>query len=221
MKKLMVVLTVPAVPLILVPAASAQIYVKNGGKLGIGDFETTNPLQPLHLKKAGAPVTFYFEETVAGNIWSFKIASTGKFSIAKIGSGNPAELILASVGTNGKVLDINGRIEATSFDVASSRELKEGFVPVSPSDVLAKVAEMPISRWNYTDDKSDTAFIGPMAEDFHAAFQTASDANISLTDVSGVALAAIQGLHQQAQEKDQLINELMSRIEKLEQQLAQ
>ena len=110
--------------------------------------------------------------------------------------------------------------EATSFDIAFSREFKEGFEAVSPSDVLAKVAEMPISRWQYKDVPGATTYIGPMAEDFHAAFETGSDQSISLTDASGVALAAIQGLHRQAQEKDQLINELMSRLEKLEQQLA-
>ena len=59
-----------------------------------------------------------------------------------------------------------------------------------------------------------------MAEDFQAAFETSTDQSISLTDASGVALAAIQGLHQQVQEKDALIAELLSRVEKLEQRLA-
>ena len=59
-----------------------------------------------------------------------------------------------------------------------------------------------------------------MAEDFYAAFETGTgDRSISLTDASGIALAAIQGLHQQARQKDQLIADLLSRIEKLEQRI--
>ena len=215
MKRLIAIAAVAA--LAMAPAATAQLYVKNGGLVGIGDFETTNPLQPLHVKAPGNPV-FKFQSTTTLADWNFKINANGDFSISKVGTAG-AELILFAVGS-AKVLDINGPIEATSFDVASSREFKTGFQPLDPAATLAKVAELPISRWTYKDDPSATPHIGPMAEDFQAAFETSTDQSISLTDASGVALAAIQGLHQQVQEKDALIAELLSRVEKLEQRLA-
>jgi hypothetical protein len=45
--------------------------------------------------------------------------------------------------------------------------------------------------------------IGPMAQDFHAAFKVgADDKHISTIDEGGVALAAIQGLYQELEAKD-------------------
>jgi len=201
MKKLIAICSVVALALVLLPAASAQIYVKNGGNLGIGDyFETNDPTQPLHVAVPGNPV-FKFQSTTTLAQFNFKINANGDFSISKVGSAG-AELILFEVG-DPKVLDINGAIEATSFDMPSSRAFKKGFEPVSPSEALAKVAEMPITRWQYKDDPRDTTHIGPMAEDFQAAFDTGTgDKSISLTDASGVAFAAIQGLHEVVRERE-------------------
>jgi peptidoglycan hydrolase CwlO-like protein len=64
-----------------------------------------------------------------------------------------------------------------------------------------------------------------MAQDFYAAFGTgADDKHIAVVDESGVALAAIQGLNQKVEEqsaqmkaKDAEIQELKTRLEKLEQ----
>ncbi len=217
MKKTIAIATLAALGLILLPAAaSAQLYVKNGGNAGIGDFETTNPIQPLHIKKPGQ-VTFQFESTTLSSKFNFKIDSLGRFALSKVGT--PAEMIINAVGSPW-VLKVGGPIEATAFNIASSRTFKEGFEALSPADVLDKVSEMPISRWRYKDDPRATTHIGPMAEDFYAAFETGTgDQSISLTDASGVALAAIQGLHEQSRQKDQLIADLLSRIEKLEQRL--
>jgi len=45
--------------------------------------------------------------------------------------------------------------------------------------------------------------MGPMAQDFSAAFGLGEDPmGISTIDADGVALAAIQGLHQMLQQKD-------------------
>ncbi len=54
---------------------------------------------------------------------------------------------------------------------------------------------LPIERWSY---KAETArHVGPMAQDFAAAFGLgADDRHIFPLDAGGVALAAIQGLHE-------------------------
>src|SRR5208283_3394063 len=70
-------------------------------------------------------------------------------------------------------LDNNGNWTATSFTGVlfngSDRNTKENFSTISPCEVLDKVDALPIGRWNYKVDKS-SEHIGPMAQDFHAAF---------------------------------------------------
>jgi hypothetical protein len=59
--------------------------------------------------------------------------------------------------------------------------------------------------------------MGPMAQDFHAAFGLGNnDKTIGTLDAAGVAFAAIQGLHEVVQEKDAEISSLRARIEALE-----
>jgi len=51
--------------------------------------------------------------------------------------------------------------------------------------------------------------IGPMAQDVQAGFQlSADDKHVSVVDEGSVALAAIQGLNQKPDEKDQRIQDL-------------
>ena len=86
---------------------------------------------------------------------------------------------------------------ARAFHVASDRNLKANFKRVDVAKVLEQVARLPISHWNYKDDAPSVAHIGPMAQDFHAAFglNGADNKRISAVDAQGVALAAIQGLN--------------------------
>jgi hypothetical protein len=64
----------------------------------------------------------------------------------------------------------------------------------------AKVAALPITLWNFKTD-AGTRHIGPMAQDFHSAFNVGTDdKHIATVDEEGVALAAIQGLNQKVEE---------------------
>jgi hypothetical protein len=94
----------------------------------------------------------------------------------------------------------HGRVPKFSRDIPisgppqSDRNAKEAFAPVDPRAVLTAVLTLPIERWSY---KGETVrHLGPMAQDFTAAFGLgADDRHIFPLDASGVALAAIQGLH--------------------------
>jgi hypothetical protein len=80
---------------------------------------------------------------------------------------------------------------------ASSRTLKTGFVPVSPVQILEKVAALPLSTWQYKAEPG-VRHIGPVAEDFHRAFRVGENSrSIGTVDADGVALAAVQGLYRQ------------------------
>ena len=90
-----------------------------------------------------------------------------------------------------------GALTLTSSSVdgtPSDRTLKERFQPVDAGAALAAVAGLPIERWSYKGEP--VRHLGPMAQDFAAAFGLgADDRHIFPLDAAGVALAAIQGLH--------------------------
>jgi hypothetical protein len=78
----------------------------------------------------------------------------------------------------------------------SDRNIKANFEPVRGEDVLDRLAAIPITRWNYKSDGPAVKHVGPMAQDFRAAFGLGStDKAISVVDASGIALAAIQSLN--------------------------
>jgi len=112
-------------------------------------------------------------------------------------------------------LHVAGTVTATAFNPPSDRNLKENFAPVRPRDVLEKVAALPITRWNFQGDRT-TPHLGPMAQDFHAAFGLGTDdKHIATVDADGVALAAIQGLNQRLEEKDAEIQQLKQSLAEL------
>ena len=103
-----------------------------------------------------------------------------------------------------------------TFNNFSDRNAKQDFAPVSPSQILDKVAQLPVSEWSYKVDAA-TRHIGPVAQDFYSVFNIGTDdKHIAPIDEGGVALAAIQGLNQKVNEKDAEIQELKQRLEALE-----
>jgi hypothetical protein len=113
------------------------------------------------------------------------------------------------IGNGQSATYLSGKVYGTSFNSTSDRNAKEDFAAVNPQQVLAKVATLPVTEWNYKTDKG-VEHIGPMAQDFHSAFglNGGDDKHISVVDEGGVALAAIQGLNQKV---DELKTELTRR----------
>jgi hypothetical protein len=95
----------------------------------------------------------------------------------------------------------------------SSRALKEGFATVDPLEVLRKVAALSITTWTYKGS-AEGAHMGPVAEDFKAAFGLAGDGRtIGTVDADGVALAAIQGLNQKLEAENAALRARLEAIE--------
>jgi hypothetical protein len=118
-------------------------------------------------------------------------------------------------------MNVGGNVNAASFSTTSDRNLKEKFAPIDNQEILKRVASLPISRWNFKTDAA-TRHIGPMAQDFYAAFNVGmDDRHIATVDEDGVALAAIQGLNEKLKEegaqKDAQIKALEKRLSDLEQ----
>ena len=67
---------------------------------------------------------------------------------------------------------------------------------VDPRDIRDRVAALPVQQWNHEIEGPDVSRIGPVAQDFYAAFGTGTDdKHLAALDSAGVALAAIQGLN--------------------------
>ena len=100
-----------------------------------------------------------------------------------------------------------------------------GPAAVRAGEVLEKVAALPLSTWNYKSQDRGIRHIGPMAQDFKAAFNLGeTDTGINSIDADGVALAAIQGLNQKVEEKERRLAELeqkQTEIDELKRQNAE
>jgi hypothetical protein len=80
---------------------------------------------------------------------------------------------------------------------SSDRNQKSNILPVNPLDVLNQLSLVPIYTWNYEAEDAAYLHMGPMAQDFFAAFDLGySDTTITTIDADGVALAGIKALHQ-------------------------
>jgi hypothetical protein len=122
-------------------------------------------------------------------------------------------------GLNGQGCSLNPG--TAGWQCSSDRNLKNHIRPVEPRSVLERVATMPISQWSMKADTGGHNHIGPMAQDFYAAFGLGdSDKYIAQGDAQGVALASIKGLYQLLQEKDEESRRLQKRLEALEERLS-
>jgi trimeric autotransporter adhesin len=166
---------------------------------------------------------FYYDAFGDGVV----INSDGQTSRLSVGYGS---IVLSTGGVataptaQQLVVDANGVTVNGSFNNNSDRNAKQDFASVSPSQMLSKVAQLPVSEWSYKEEPK-TRHVGPMAQDFRSAFNLGSDdKHIAPMDEGGVALAAIQGLNQKLNEKDQEIQKLKdkaARVDSLEKRLTE
>ena len=111
---------------------------------------------------------------------------------------------ISAYTVNATTIYASSTVYANGVALTSDRNAKENFKPVDNQAVLAKVAALPVTEWNYKRDSQEVQHIGPMAQDFQAAFglDGADDKHISVVDEGGVALAAIQGLNQKLEQQN-------------------
>ncbi len=104
-----------------------------------------------------------------------------------------------------------------SWSSVSDRASKENLEPVDVREVLTRVCALPISTWNYEAQGESVRHMGPMAQDFHAAFGLgASDRMIDTIDPDGVAFAALQALKAENDELRGRVDALEVRLARLE-----
>jgi len=162
----------------------------------------------------------------AVGLYVFQTSSDAAAVFENRGAGLNSDQIKAFNGPGSQVfrVDNDGDVIAKSYASTSDRNRKENFTPVNPSDVLEKIAALPISRWNFKGDA--VVHMGPMAQDFHAAFGVGpDDKHIATVDADGVALAALQGLNQKVEvgsQKSEVQNRLLEeRLARKETEIAE
>ena len=207
-----------------------QMVVKASGNVGIGN---GTPAARLDVSgsgwfrddsgglpaSAGSGIRIYNQPGGAGgHIFAYNYLSSSPQNLllqqpgGNVGIGNP--------NPNNKLMVVNARCDGSSWINASDRNLKQDFAVVDPQAVLAKVVALPVQSWSYKA-QPEQKHLGPVAQDFHAAFGLGQDdTSIATVDEGGVALAAIQGLNEKLERKSQALEaenaELKARLERLE-----
>ena len=159
------------------------------------------------------------------------VTPTGSLNVVGSGpgGGNLNVGLGQNIGQNAGNIFATGNITAQGdvnvggeLNVPSDVNIKEGFEEIDAKEILRKVKNLPITRWNYIKDENDTSHVGPMAQDFAAAFELGkSDKHISTIDSDGISLAAIKGLSLIMDEKDTTISAQADEIAELKSELSE
>lgn len=81
--------------------------------------------------------------------------------------------------------------------------------------VLEKLLDLRILTWRYKHEPRSVRHIGPIAEEFAAAFRVgANDRTITISDAVGVAYASIRALHELLEQRRREIAALRREIER-------
>jgi uncharacterized coiled-coil protein SlyX len=165
----------------------------------------------IHSDGSGSDVVFgYGQSTNFAENVRFK----GNGNVG-IGANNPAQKLVVA-----------GNIYATgTITPNSDRTLKTDFAPVDAAAVLDKVVALPVQQWRFQAEDTAVKHVGPMAQDFRAAFGLGEiPTAIATVDADGVALAAIQGLNEKVEGRSEELEarseKAEGRIKKLEEQLS-
>ena len=169
-----------------------------------------------------------------GKKGSFVYGDASSFAVVSATADNQFVVRAQNIwlGTNNSVTNTAGRFLETSTGAylttggtwtnSSSRSLKTNFAMVNPRDVLQKVLQLPIQTWNYKAEDARVQHIGAISQDFHGLFGFGDSVEtISTVDADGVALAAIQGLHEELKDRDAKLEQQQQQLGQLKQQLKQ
>jgi hypothetical protein len=180
-------------PAVTTNAAGVMLTV--GGATNVG---------PLQLNNAA----FYIDQRSEGGTNFFR-----RFALETDGS---VSIRSSTTNANAGVTMAPG---SGSWSSLSDRNLKTAIVPADVVAVLDRVVAMPLHTWSYVAQGDGVRHLGPMAQDFAAAFGLGeNDTTISNVDADGVALAAIQGLNAKLERENA---ELRTRLHAIEAALAQ
>jgi len=144
----------------------------------------------------------------------FNSTANDQFSVRANGG------VILTSGGSGANQTVSWTPGSGSWSFTSDRNAKEHFSPLNTGEVLEKLARLPLTEWNYKGYAEK--HVGPMAQDFHAAFPfNDNDKMLNSADVAGVSLAAIQGLNQKVEAQTAQMQAKEVEIQDLKQSVAE
>jgi hypothetical protein len=194
------------------PAATLDVQTPPGtgetAKIRVNDTNGSAAERVLYELNNNGKVRFLLHNRNTGLGWTFDNSAVG-FEISDVGDG---------IGEF--VLQPNGNLQITgTLTQLSDINTKQDILPVNTSEILDKVAAIPVSEWRYKEDPA-VRHVGPMAQDFHAAFGLGgTDKGIAAIDSEGIALASIQALYERSKTLEGENVELRNRLAALEAKL--
>jgi trimeric autotransporter adhesin len=120
--------------------------------------------------------------------------------------------------TAGVTLNAGG----STWNAVSDRNRKENFATVDGEDVLLRLRGVPVTSWNYIDEGRQVRHIGPMAQDWHAAFALNDDPlTINQGDFDGINLVAVKALERRSADQTERLREMEVLLEAQRRELAE
>ena len=205
------------------PDASFEVFRTDGTARLVVDEDSgvIDKRVQFWLQNQGQPA-FRLTNNASGIGWELGLNASDFFQVNAVGS--PARFLVKdggflsrnAGGDDSLNLSANGNLSILgTLTENSDRNAKSNIVGVDPSEVLNRLLSVPIAEWSYSFE--DVRHVGPMAQDFYAAFELgAGETGISTMDTSGVALASIQALASQNDGLRAQNEALISRVEDIE-----
>ncbi len=196
--------------------AVESFYVTADGNVGVG---TDQPAAALHVVRDDA----------SGNATELLLQNAGGVKLGLLNTDSDVEWVISNDSrfrimngnagmsiTSAGNMEVTGTVTANNVLLTSDRNAKTAFQTIDGDEVLEKLRHVPVTSWSYKDSP-DERHVGPMAQDFYAAFGLGnSDKRISMVDAAGIALAAVKALTERLEEKEARIAELEARLARQE-----
>lgn len=152
------------------------------------------------------------------NYWDIAAQSvSGEFNIYRNGTGDVLSLTPTSA-TNLLLMSNGARLTTGgTWTNSSDRNVKDKIEQIDENYILSQLVKMPVTMWHYKTEQPEVMHIGPMAQDFKAAFNVGdSDRSIATVDADGINMAAIKALYHQLQSANAEIEKLKTAVKDLQ-----
>ncbi len=215
-------------------AGSDTLYIDSNSRVGFG---TSSPLMDVHLASGDSPAFRLEQDSTSGyttQSWDLggnesnfflRDVTNGSTLPFRVAVGAPSDSLVVdasgNVDSDGVICSNAGGVSSCIGSVPSSIHIKQIVEYVDTKQVLDAVSNLSMPKWFYNANGAEVQHIGPIAEEFQAAFGLNGGVSdrIATVDLGGVALASIQELSKQLKQKDDELAKLRSEIAEIKQLL--